>query len=72
MSDMMSTSEVAALYGVTKMTVIRWVEAGRFDPAPERMHTGTGQRKPFLFDRAAVLAQREREVGEGLSRPPAV
>lgn len=66
----MSTSEVAALYGVTKMTVIRWAEAGRFDPAPDRMLTGTGQRRPYLFDRAAVLAQRKREIGEGLSRPP--
>lgn len=65
----MSAQEVADLYGVTKMTVIRWIEGDRFDVAPQRIHTGTGQRKPYLFDRDAVMAQRERNIGEGLSTP---
>lgn len=61
----MSTSEVAQLYGVSKMTVIRWAEAGKFGEV-ERMHTGTGQRSPYVFDREKVLAQHARE---GLSNP---
>lgn len=65
----MSAQEVADLYGVTKMTVTRWIKAGRFDVPPQELHTGTGQRKPYLFDRAAVMAQRERNIREGLSTP---
>jgi hypothetical protein len=61
----MSTLEVAELYGVTKMTVIRWAESGRFDVPPARLHTGTGKRSPYVFDRDAVIAQHQRETSAG-------
>ena len=57
--EYMSTQEVADLYGVTKMTVTRWVEAGRFDPPPGRI--GGGKVVTYVFTRDAVMAQYERE-----------
>lgn len=54
----MSSEEVAALYGVSVMTVHRWVAGGLFDVAPERLN-GKG---PYVFDREATVKQHQRET----------
>ena len=60
-SKTMSSQEVADLFGVTVMTVHRWVDAGLFDVAPERLPGGEKRQGPYVFDRAAITAQAERE-----------
>jgi transposase len=58
----MTAREVAELYGVNVVTVYRWVEAEMFDKAPTKLPSPSGERDRLLFDRAAVLAQHERET----------
>jgi hypothetical protein len=57
----MTAAEVAALYRVHVSTVYRWAEADAFDVAPTVIPSPSGTKDRLLFDRAAVLAQYERE-----------
>lgn len=52
-ADLLTTSEVAALAGVTKMTVTRWVHYGTLECL---------RRDPFIFHRQTVEAYLERNA----------
>lgn len=52
-ADLMTTSEVAALANVTKMTVTRWVHTGGL---------GCLRREPFIFHRQTVEAYLGRDA----------
>jgi phage terminase Nu1 subunit (DNA packaging protein) len=56
-SDLLTTTDVAALCGVNVRTVARWVEAGHITPVLQ----GPGAKGAWFFDPADVdelLAQR--------------
>lgn len=55
----MTTSEVAALWGVSVMTVHRWVEAGQFTVEPERLAN-----RQLVFDREATVKQHAEETSK--------
>lgn len=57
----MTSAEVAALWGVSVMTVHRWVDAGLFDVPPNRLPGGGKREGAYVFDRAAITEQYERE-----------
>ena len=56
-SKTMTTSEVAALWGVSVMTVHRWVDSGQFAVAPERLAN-----RQLVFDREATVKQHAEEL----------
>lgn len=62
--QLMTSAEVAALWSVSVMTVHRWVEAGLFDVAPNRLPGGGKREGAYVFDRTSILAQYERERTE--------
>lgn len=71
MSDeLMTAPEVAKLFGVALPTVHRWVKNELFDVAPKMVTSPSGGRDRPMFDRAAVMAQFDREQRIG-AHPPA-
>lgn len=50
MTQVVTTSQVAAMCGVTVRTVHRWVDAGRLRP----MHQLPGETGAYLFDPAEI------------------
>lgn len=57
----MTALEVAELYGVSKVTVYRWVSRGLFDEGTVTTFEGN-VRDRVIFDRAKVLTQHARET----------
>lgn len=55
----MTAKEVATLWGVSVMTVHRWANAGQFD---EGVVLDRLENRQLVFDRAATVAQHERET----------
>ena len=60
-SSIMTAKEVAALWGVSVMTVHRWVNSGQFDEGVVMDRLANNQ---LVFDRAATVAQHERETAQ--------
>lgn len=61
---------VAALYGVSRMTVYRWANSGQFDVAPSVVSTPSGKHNRLLFDVDAVAEQYRDEMLRGLEPGP--
>lgn len=58
----MTADEVAALYGVHKATVYRWVKLKAFKRPPLMIPSPSGERDRLLFDRNATLRQHKEET----------
>lgn len=61
-NNVRTIDQVAALYGVHRTTVYRWVRNNAFDVAPTIVPSPSRQRDRVLFDSKAVVKQFRKDV----------